>query len=665
MVDVIENLFIPLSDGTQLAARVWMPEDAATTPAPVLLEYIPYRKRDGTRTRDEPMHGYFAAQGYVSVRVDMRGSGESDGLMDDEYLPIEQQDAVEVIAWLAAQPWSTGKVGMFGKSWGGFNCLQVAAHRPPALKAIISLNSTDDRYADDIHYMGGCLLNDNLWWATIMLAYQARPADPAIVGDRWKDMWRERMEHLPFLPAMWARHQHRDAYWKQGSVCEDFSSLDCAVMAVGGWADSYTNAVPRLLAGLKGPRLGIIGPWAHLYPQDGYPEPAIGFLQEATRWWDHWLKGVDRGIMQEPMLRAWMEEDIPPATSQGVSPGRWVGEPVWPPQDQPPLTLHLGRGLLAPEQQPARNDLVKTPQYHGFAMGEWMGMGIVGDRPGDQRLDDGFSVLYETEPLNERIEVLGAPVFEALLASDKPEAHLVVRLSDVAPDGAATRVSYGVLNLAHRDSHEFPSPLPVGDRIRVRLQLNDCGHAFPAGHRIRLSVATTCWPLIWPVKEVATLILATGDSLLHLPRRTPRDIDNAVRFEPPAHGPLTPREVVSAGEIKRSFFLDLIADEATYITSGEGGVFGEGIIRFPDIDTTVGHSLARKLTIKGDDPLSARFSLTQSIDLGREGWQIRIETDTAMSSTADSYRLSGEVRTWANGEPFVTRSFDETIPRAL
>jgi hypothetical protein len=329
------------------------------------------------------------------------------------------------------------------------------------------------------------------------------------------------------------------------------------------------------------------------------------------------------------------------------------------------LTLHLGRRLLASEPQPARNDLVRTPQYHGLAMGEWMGMGIVGDRPGDQRLDDGFAVLYETEPLTERLEVLGAPMFEALLASDKPEAHLVVRLSDVSPDGAATRVSYGVLNLAHRDSHEFPSPLPVGDMIRVRLQLNDCGHAFPAGHRIRLSVATTCWPLIWPVKEAATLTLAAGDSLLQLPRRTPRVTDEAVCFEPPAHGPLTPREVVSAGEIKRSFFLDLITDAATYITSGEGGVFGEGIIRFPEIDTTVGHSLARKLTIKGDDPLSATFSLTQSIDLGREGWQIRIETDTAMSSTGDTYRLTGEVRTFANGVPFVTRSFDETVPRAL
>jgi putative CocE/NonD family hydrolase len=682
MPQVIENLFIPLADGTRLAARVWMPDGIETHPAPALLEYIPYRKRDGTRTRDEPMHGFFAAQGYVSVRVDMRGSGESDGLMADEYLPLEQQDAVEVIAWIAAQSWSNGNVGMFGKSWGGFNCLQVAALRPPALKAIISLNSTDDRYADDIHYMGGCLLNDNLWWATIMLAYQSRPTDPEITGPGWRDMWRERMLHLPFFPAIWVRHQHRDVYWQQGSICEDWSAIQCPVMAVGGWADAYTNAVPRLLAGLQVPRRGIIGPWAHLYPQDGVPEPAIGFLQEATRWWDHWLKddhtseqsvdGADpgipaqnRGIMAEPMLRAWIEDYVRPTTTQDASPGHWVGEPVWPPRNQPPLAFYLGRHALAHDPQPPATLSIRSPQYTGGSMGEWMGMGLAGDRPTDQRFDDGWSLVFDSEPLIDRLEILGAPELTLDLSADRAVAHIAVRLSDVAPDGAATRVSYGVLNLAHRDSHQHPTPLAPGEATRITVKLNDCGHAFPPGHRIRIAVASTCWPLVWPVAEAATLTIITAASRLSLPARTPRIEDADVRFAPPAHGPLTPREVVAAGEIKRSFNLDLIADEATYITSGEGGVFGEGVIRFPDIDTTVGHSLARTLKIRGNDPLSARFELTQSIDLGRDGWRIRIETETTMTSTATHYRLTGTVRTFENGEPFVTRSWDEEIAREI
>ena len=210
----------------------------------------------------------------------MRGSGESDGFLDDEYLAQEQDDACEVIAWLAAQPWCSGAVGMMGKSWGGFNALQVAARRPPALKAIVTVCSTDDRFATDIHYQGGCLLNDNLWWGAIMLAYQGRPADPELRPD-WRERWLERLDHLPFWPALWMAHQSRDAYWRHGSICEDFSAIELPVLAVGGWSDAYTNAVPRLLSGLDGPRLGIVGPWAHIYPQDGSPGPAIDFLGEA------------------------------------------------------------------------------------------------------------------------------------------------------------------------------------------------------------------------------------------------------------------------------------------------------------------------------------------------------------------------------------------------
>src|SRR5579862_5732293 len=202
---MIEHLFIPLADGTRLAARLWLP---AQTPVPAILEYIPYRKRDGTRGRDEPMHGWFAQVGYAAIRVDMRGTGESDGLLEDEYLAQELSDACEVIAWLAAQPWCDGNVGMMGKSWGGFNALQVAALRPPALKAVITVCSTDDRYADDIHYIGGCVHGlAMLPWAATMLAYDARPPDPAVLGDGWRAAWLDRLERTPPFVEAWLSHQ--------------------------------------------------------------------------------------------------------------------------------------------------------------------------------------------------------------------------------------------------------------------------------------------------------------------------------------------------------------------------------------------------------------------------------------------------------------------------
>jgi putative CocE/NonD family hydrolase len=353
-VTVEEHLWIEMPDGCRLGARLWLPEGALETPVPAILEYIPYRKRDGTRGRDEPMHGYYAQHGYAAIRVDMRGSGESDGLLADEYLPLEQDDALAVIAWIAAQPWCNGKVGMQGKSWSGFNSLQVAARRPEALKAVITTFFTDNRYTDDIHYMGGCLLNDNLWWGGIMLAYQARPLDPAIVGEGWREAWLDRLAHMPFFPALWLAHQRYDAYWQHGSVCTDYGAIACPVLAVGGWADSYTNAVPRLIANLAVPSRGIIGPWGHIYPHDGVPGPAIGFLQEAVRWWDHWLKGEDTGVMDDPKLRAYVEDAVRPEGTRTMMPGRWVGLDQWPSDELAPRVLHLGAKAALPMRPESR-----------------------------------------------------------------------------------------------------------------------------------------------------------------------------------------------------------------------------------------------------------------------------------------------------------------------
>ncbi|MDG2480563.1 MAG: CocE/NonD family hydrolase, partial [Alphaproteobacteria bacterium] len=289
-VKVLEKgVWIPLKRGVKLAARIWMPVEAGPGfKVPAVLEYIPYRKRDMTRPGDEPKHAYFAGHGYASVRVDLAGAGDSFGKQADEYSRQELSDGKEVIAWLAKQPWCTGKVGMFGISWGGFNALQVAALRPPALKAIVTSCSTDDRYASDMHYSGGCLLNDQLDWGTTFFSILPLPGDPEIMGPGWRKNWMERLENIACPPEEWMRHQTRDRFWKHASVCEDYSRIACPVFAVGGWLDGYTDAIPRLLKNLKVPRRGLIGPHAHQWGQSQRaPGPAIGFLQEMLRWWDH------------------------------------------------------------------------------------------------------------------------------------------------------------------------------------------------------------------------------------------------------------------------------------------------------------------------------------------------------------------------------------------
>jgi hypothetical protein len=293
-----------------------------------------------------------------------------------------------------------------------------------------------------------------------------------------------------------------------------------------------------------------------------------------------------------------------------------------------------------------------------------MGAGCVGENPTDQRLDDGGALVFDTPVLDTDISVLGAPTLYLDIAADAPVANLAVRLSDVAPDGQVTRVSYQVLNLTHRDSHEHPTALEPGYFYGVRLTMNACGHRFVPGHRIRLSLATTYWPIIWPAPYAATLTLRTGASVLELPVRRRGD-EPKVTFDPPAHGPMTARTTVDPGLVRRYTTQDHVTGETTYVTEGVGGVFGEGIIRYDEINTQISHSLKRELTIRDADPLSARHVLTQSYELGREGWRTLVTTRAEMHSDRNNFYTSCVLTAFEDGKVVATRQWNDTIPRDL
>jgi predicted acyl esterase len=636
-VRLIDHTLIPLKDGTTLAARIWLPQDAEQHPVPAILEYLPYRKRDGTYERDALTHPYLAGHGYAGVRVDLRGCGESGGLLFDEYATQEQDDGVEVIAWLAAQPWCNGAVGMMGISWGGFNGLQVAARRPPALKAVVSICSTDDRYADDAHYMGGTLLSTaGLEWAFYFFGLMCLPPDPTLVGEPWRAMWLARLQNIPSFLENWLQHQRRDAYWKHGSVCEDYAQIECPIYAVGGWTDGYKNAIPRLLAGLKVPRKGLIGPWAHAYPHFALPGPQIGFLQEILRWWDHWLKGIDTGVMDEPMLRAWMTESVKPASHHDTLPGRWVAEPSWPSPAAITRRLFLTDAGLREDRQPLTAHAVSSPQTLGSCAGDWVPFGRGHDQARDQREDDARSLLFESAPLDAAIEILGAPLLTLDVACDRPIANLIVRLCDVHPSGESLRVSYGVLNLTHRDSHGEPSALTPGERYRVRIQLNDAGCAFPPGHTVRLAISTAYWPMIWPAPQTATVQILAGT--LDLPHRPPSTADAKLSpfAEPETASPEKPTILHRDGT--RIEHIDRLGLEL-------GTVYGS------------------QFHVEESDPLSAVAELRNIQTLSRNEWQVRIETRLRLSSTADAFLLQGSLRAWEGANEVCHRDWDRSIPR--
>ncbi len=635
-VRVIEHTLIPLKDGTTLAARIWLPEDAEQDPVPAILEYLPYRKRDGTYERDAMTHPYLAGHGYAGVRVDLRGSGESGGLLFDEYAKQEQDDGLEVIAWLAAQPWCNGAVGMMGISWGGFNALQIAARRPPALKAIVTICSTDDRYADDVHYMGGTLLTAGLDWASFLFALICLPPDPLLVGDSWRAMWLERLQNVPLFFETWLQHQRRDAYWKHGSVCEDYAAIQCPVYAVGGWTDGYKNAIPRLLERLSVPRKGIIGPWAHAYPHFAFPGPQIGFLQEMLRWWDYWLKGIDTGVMDEPMLRAWMTDSVKPATHHDSLPGHWIAEPCWPSPGISPRRLFLTDEGLRDAKKTLTARAVCSLQTVGARSGYWVPFGRGHDQAGDQQEDDMRSLVFETGPLGAPIELLGAAVVTLDVASDRPIANLVVRLCDVHPSGESLRVSYGVLNLCHRDGHEKPAPLATGQRYRARIRLNDAGSVFPAGHKVRLAISTAYWPTIWPSPENATLTIFGG--ALDLPQRAAQPTDRSLSSLPgPESAAPEKPTIIRRGDVR--------------------------IERIERIGLELGTQSKSQFQVEDNEPLSAVADLRRVQTMSREPWQIRIETQMRLSCTADAFLLQAGLRAFEAGNEVCCRAWNRSIRR--
>lgn len=653
---------IHLNDGTRLAVRYWLPEDAHENPVPAILEYIPYCTRDGTASRDEAMHPYFAGHGYAALRVDIRGSGESEGVLLDEYLKLEQDDALEVIAWIASQAWCDGNVGIMGKSWGGFNGLQIAARRPPALKCIITVFSTDDRYADDVHYIGGCMTTQNPEWAFIMFPSMARPPDPALVGDGWRDMWQQRLDALEPWIIPWTEHQRRDAFWKHGSVCEDFSAIEVPVYAIGGWADAYSNPVPRLLENLDSRSKGLIGPWGHQYMHQAVPGPKMGYMDEALRWWDHWLKGKDTGVMNEPAYRVWVQDSLRPSSCHLERPGHWATEPQWPSDNIKTETLHLNDSALSATAEPETCISVCSPQTTGQCT-PFLGSNGAGfpEDPYDQRADDVTSACFDGEVLAETLTILGAPILSLDVASNQTNAFVCVRLNEVLTSGESLQVTYGVLNLTHRNSHEHIEPLEPGKRYTVRVQLNDIAHTFAAGSRVRVAISTAFWPIVWPSPRPATVSLFTGGSKLDLPVRTQRATDAALApIATARHARAHPTTTL---EDEEPYFIgytvDLNTGIQTFINRSNSGK-----TQYDRHGWTTSDQVDYQYHIHPDDPTSACVDLSATQTYGREGQlDVRINAHQKMTCDETHFIIEASIHVYDGDDEVLSRKWNRRIAR--
>ncbi|WP_086825322.1 CocE/NonD family hydrolase [Streptomyces sp. NRRL B-24572] len=649
-----EDVRIPLPDGTRLYARVWRP--LTDEPVPALLEYLPDRLTDWTVPRDRQRHPWYAGHGYASVRVDVRGHGNSEGLPGDAYDAVELADGVAVVNWLAGQEWCTGRVGVFGIGRGGSAALRIAALAPGPLGAVVAVCATDDRYDNDVHYLGGSVLAVGMHSrAATTLAFTARPPDPQYVGEEWRELWLRRLEAVEPPVHTWLAHQTRDAYWRHGSVREEYGAVRAAVLAVGGWHDPYRDTVLRLARHLPQDRVrAIIGPWSHQYPDRGLPPgPAIGFLQETLRWWDHHLKDVENDVMAEPLLRSWISDAHPPATVYEELPGRWVADPAWPSPHVTPVTYGFQGAPV----------LVDSPQRTGLDAGRFLPLGNDADLPPDQRDEDARSACFDfpVPESAEPIEILGRPSVSLRLTTAAPTGQVVARLCDVAPDGSSTLVTRGALNLSARYGPDRAVEAQIGEPETLLLELNGIGYAFPPGHRVRLAVSSTYWPWIWPQPDAAGFTLDPAGSSLTLPVRA--RAEDAVEWEEPEQSaPLGVAYPATLEEPRpeRLVVRDVARDEWTLEVDPKYG----GTRVYPDgLECT--EDAVEAYTVDEGGPLSARTRSEWTIRLHRPelAWDVTIDTRSEISCDADAFHTEDEVVCREGGEVVFHRTWEKRIPR--
>jgi hypothetical protein len=664
---------IPVRDGLLLSANLWLPIPSDEAPGerfPAVLEMIPYRKDDWRLATDTARGEYLAARGFVFCRLDVRGTGSSPGIAEDEYTEAETQDGFDAVEWLAAQAWCNGRVGMWGISWGGFAAIQVAKLGPPHLQAIAPMYATDDRYLDDVHYVGGAITaSEYSQYAVAMVASNALPPRPAYRGARWRDEWRERLDRTPIWLFEWRRRQTDGPYWRRGSLAPDWEAVTTPMLLIAGWTDGYTGLLRMMQRCVNAPRRLIVGNWSHTYPSDAYPGPRIDWQHEMVRFFDRHLKGIDNGADRETPLTWFRHEWAPPEPFPDEWPGAWQGAAAFPAPGTVERTWFLAAGdapligRLSPDPVP---DAEVDRFVHRPTIGTTAGLSWRAGHPpnglaGDVRADEASVPVYTSAPLREPLDVFGFGELVLHWESSVPVATAVVRLSDVAPDGTPMQVAVGALNLTHRRSHTDPEPLEPGGITEVRVPLRATGHRFRAGHRLRLSVASSYWPVLWPSPEAAVHLIHRG---LPYPSRLVLPIvpAEAPALEPPAFRPPPPTPASIGRHSDEPVTWQVVEDRAAGTVTVRTSEGGETIL--PD-GTAISTSERLLLTASDSDPATARMWNECHYRLRQDGMTAEVQSEGDLRSTAQALLWDVSLRVTLDGEAFFERTWSERVPRRL
>jgi putative CocE/NonD family hydrolase len=654
----ITEVWITLDDGVRLAADIYWPAGADRKERfPVLLEYLPYRK-DESRARNYSLYSYFLDNDYVVARVDMRGTGRSEGItIPYEYSDIELDDGEEVIDWLSRQEWSTGSVGMFGISWGGFNAIQMAMRNPPALKAFVSMMSTEYLYQEDVHYMDGIMHTDS--WMMGNDLYNALPGAPDFILD---EEWIKNRFNVEPSVYTYMRQQRDGPFWDRASARGQYEKIKVPGYHIGGWYDAYRNSLPRMLQHVDAPVKAMIGPWDHYMPHNAWPEPQVEWRHEAVRWFDHWLKGEDTGIMEEPDFAVYVRNYYPPDPALSEVPGHWRWEEGWPIEriDHQDWYASADHGLSVKPADNATHSMVYKPSIGLEGGGQTMWWGSV--TPDQQAMDD-HSLVYDSEPLEAPLEILGRPVAKLNVSADAIRANWVVRISDVAPDGQVTQVAGAAFNGTHRNSAREPEDIVPGDVFPLSINLHFTSWVFPEGHRIRVAVSNAQWPMLWPsyLPMVSTLAIG-GERGAHiqLPVVPPGE-EMKPEFKKPLPSPVLPGyETLDSGNITgyaaiTSIDHDPETGEAFGVASNTGATqYPWGVERFEEeIEHRTSDADPAHTSVIG------HYKLTQEL----QDRTIEFEQNVEFSSDEENFHLKFHRWVLVNGELYAEKTWKEDLPR--
>jgi hypothetical protein len=647
-----------MRDGIELNVRVTRPDAPGRFPG--VMEYHPYRRLAAALPdyRDEhpPVVPYLAERGYAIVQYDVRGTGSSSGFSTDIYSPEERLDAYDMVAWIAAQPWCSGAVGMIGKSYSAVVQWQVAVQRPPALKAIVVRSANDDVYTEFTN-PGGCI---RPWmfetYAPLMNALNFAPPDPALVGDRWSSIWAERLENSAPWSLGYIRHTLHGPYWRDQSLAPGYDRVQCAVLLIEGWADWYATAELRAFQRLNAPKKVLIGPWGHYYPEEAeaLPGPRIDSRPEYLKWFDHWLKGVDNGVMDEPPVTVFARGWQKPALLCLEDAGTWRNETTWPPERVQPTAIYLAANGRLTDTAPTdtRSDEYDYRPSVGITTGRrGLGSTTPWAMPIDQRLDEAYSLLFTAAPLQTPMDLLGEPEVVLHVSSTAETAYFHVKLCDVAPDGESRLITDGGLLATHRNSHETPEKLVPGQVYPLRFTLKHCAYAIEPGHRLRVAIASAEFQNAWPTGERARNTVHHGGqfaSLVMLPiapmaeRPLPPPAFDASPQPPPTESTLAKPDY--------TFHLDLVNDTVTCE------------LRAPDGGRTSNHS---RYTVSNRNPADTAIVSSATHVAVHPTLDIRVEATCQTTSDATSYTHLSTVQITVNGNPHFHKSWSESVPRNL